>query len=157
MKFTEEDRNKNKAKFKFQGYSSRLQRWFDIYFYLIEVNFSTHKPELYMKLFRSHDNTQDSNTFKLFQVPIGNSKCVDVFKFHSDASMLNYCQKLLNGCCFSSLAYAFSSIKQTNSFNAISFCMEESLKIKIGNRIDFANAILKNEKNLKVNQECIIA
>ena len=27
----------------------------------------------------------------------------------------------------------------------------------MGNRIDLTNAILKNEKNLKANQECIIA
>ena len=29
------------------------------------------------------------------------------------------------------------------------------MKSKVGNRIDFANAILKNENKLKVNQECI--
>ena len=35
--------------------------------------------------------------------------------------------------------------------------VEESLKSKICNCIDFANAILKNEKNLNAKQECIKA
>ena len=34
-----------------------------------------------MKLFQSNDNTQDTNTFKFFQFPIGNEKCVETFKF----------------------------------------------------------------------------
>ena len=46
---------------------------------------------------------------------------------------------------------------QTKAANYISLYIEEYLNIKVGNRIDFANAILKNEKQLKVNQECIIA
>ena len=36
-----------KAKFKFQGQSARSQRWFDIDFYWIEVDFSTREPDLY--------------------------------------------------------------------------------------------------------------
>ena len=65
-------------------------------------------------------------------------------KFNGNAPMLNYCQKSLNSCCFSSLASAFASIKQTKATNAISLCMEESLKSEVGNRIDFSNDILKN-------------
>ena len=68
---------------------------------------------------------------------------------HNDAPMLNYCQKSLNSCCFSSLESAFDSIKQTKYVNDKFFCIEESLKIEVGNCIDFANAILKNEKKLK--------
>ena len=71
------------------------------------------------------------------------------FWFHNDAPMLMYCQKLLNSCCFSSLAQAFASIK-TNADNTISFHIEEYLKSKVGNHIYFANAILKNEIQLKV-------
>ena len=48
----------------------------------------------------------------MFQVPIGNSKCVETLNFHSDAPMLKYCHKSLNSCCFSILASAFASIKQ---------------------------------------------
>ena len=65
-------------------------------------------------------------------------------KFHNDAPMLKYCQKLLNRCCFSILAPAFDSIEQTKAFNYISFFTEESLKIKVGNHIDVANDIMKH-------------
>ena len=58
-------------------------------------------------LLGSHDDTQDTNKFKRFQVPIGNEKCVESFKFQSDDPILKYCQKSLNSCCFSSLASAF--------------------------------------------------
>ena len=68
------------------------------------------------------------------------------FKFQNDAPMLKYCQKSLNSYCFSSLASDFVSIEQTNNANAISLRTEESLKSEVVNYIDFANAILKNEK-----------
>ena len=112
LKFIAANKNKNEAKFKFQGQSSRSQRWFDLDFYWIEVNFITHEPDSYKKIFQSHDNTQYTNTFKIFQVPIGNSKCVENFKFHNDAPMLRYRQRSLNRCCFSCLESAFDSIKK---------------------------------------------
>ena len=93
LTFIAENKNKNEAKFKFQGKFARSQRWFDLDFDWIEVNFRTCEPGLYKKLFQSHDDTQDTYTFKLFQVPIGNSKCVENVKFHNDAPMLKCCQK----------------------------------------------------------------
>ena len=107
-------------KFKFQGQSARSQRWFDIDFDWIEVNFSNCEPDFYKKLFQSHYDTQDINTFKRFQVPIGNSKCVESFKFRNDAPILKYCQKSLNSCCFSSLESDFSGINHNNASNDIS-------------------------------------
>ena len=100
------------------------------------------------KLFQIHDDKQDDNTFKTFWVPIGNSKFVESFKFQNDAPILKYCQKTLNGCCFSSLASAFASINRFNSDNAISMRIEESLKSEVGNRIDFENGILKRKKEM---------
>ena len=94
--FIAKNKNKNEAKFKFQGQSARSQRWFDLEFDCIGVNFSTCESDFYKKRFHSHDNTQDTNTFKFFQVPIGNSKCVENFKFHNSAPMLKYCQKSFN-------------------------------------------------------------
>ena len=70
------DKNKNEAKFKFQGQSAISQQWFDIDLDWIEVNFITREPDLYKKLFQIHDDTQDNNTFKRFQVTIGNVECV---------------------------------------------------------------------------------
>ena len=72
LKFIAVNKNKNEAKFKFQGQSERSQHWFDLDFDCIELNFSTREPNLYKKLFENHDNTKDTNTFKFFQVPIGN-------------------------------------------------------------------------------------
>ena len=38
---------KNEAKFKFQGQYARSQRWSDLDFDCIEVNFSTREPDFY--------------------------------------------------------------------------------------------------------------
>ena len=62
-------------------------------------------------------------------------------KFHSKAPKLKYCQNSLNGFCFSNLASAFYSIKQTKAYNSISMCIEELFKSEVDNRIDSANAI----------------
>ena len=66
------------------------------------MNFSTREPYFYKKIFQSHDNKQEKDKFKTFQVPIGNAKVVKSLVFHKDAPILSYCQKTLNSCCFSS-------------------------------------------------------
>ena len=48
LKITEANKNKNEAKFKFQGQFERSQRWFDLDFYWIEGYFSTHEPDFYV-------------------------------------------------------------------------------------------------------------
>ena len=63
-KFVATDKIRNEAKFKFQGQSVRSKLWFDLDFYWIGVKFSTREPDLYKKLFQSHDDTQDINKFK---------------------------------------------------------------------------------------------
>ena len=45
-------KNKNEAKFKFQGQSARSQCWFDIDFDWIEVYFSTREPDFYKICFK---------------------------------------------------------------------------------------------------------
>ena len=54
LKFTESNKNKNEAKFKFQCQSARSQRWFDLDFDWIEINFSTREPDFYKKIFQIH-------------------------------------------------------------------------------------------------------
>ena len=81
LKFVAIDKIKNEAKFKFQGQSAISQRWFDHAFEWIELNFITREPDLYKKVFQSHNDKQDTNTYKIFQVPLGNEKCVKSFKF----------------------------------------------------------------------------
>ena len=97
------DRNKNEAKFKFQGQCARSQLWFDLDLDWIEIIFSTREPDFFKENLQSHDDTQDNNTFKKFQVPIGNAKCVESFKFQNDAPILKYFQKTLNSCYLSTL------------------------------------------------------
>ena len=71
LKFVATGKNKNEAKFKFQGLSASSQQCFDLGLYWIEVNFSTREPDFYKKCYQSHDNTQDINSFRIFQVSIG--------------------------------------------------------------------------------------
>ena len=113
------------------------------------MNFITREPGFYKKLFQSHDNEQDTNTFKTFQVPIGNAKVVKLFRFQNDAPIISYCQNTLNSCCFSSLELAFASNKHFKAANAISIRIKESLKSEVGNRIYFANEIMLNCKRNK--------
>ena len=81
LKITEANKNKNASKFKFQGQSTGSQRWFDLGFGWIEVNFSACEPELYRTLFQRYDDTQNKNIFKMFEVPIGNSKLCGKLSF----------------------------------------------------------------------------
>ena len=78
---------------------------------------------------------------------------MESFKFQNDAPILKYCQKSFNRFCFSSLDSAFVIIKHIKAATAISLRVEDSLKSKVGNCIDFPNAILKNENTFKANQE----
>ena len=78
---------------------------------------------------------------------------METFNFQNDAPILKYCQKSLNSCCLGNLSSAFDSINETKSDNFIVIRIEKSLKIQVGNRIGFANAILKNEKRVKGEQK----
>ena len=120
LKFDAEDKNKNESKFRFQGQSGRSRLWFDLDLDWIDINFSTREPDFYRKLFQNNDNEQEADSFRIFEVPIGNAKVVKSFVFHKDAPILSYCQKSLNSCCFSSLASAFASINQSKAADAIS-------------------------------------
>ena len=110
LKFDAADKNKNASKFKFQGQSARSRYWFDIDLDWIDINFRTREPDFYKKPFQNHDKEQEADSFRIFEVPIGNAKVVESFFSHKDAPILIYRQKYLNSCCFSSLASAFASI-----------------------------------------------
>ena len=69
-------------------------------------------------------------------------------KFHSKAPVIKYRQESLNSCCLSSLASAFDSINQTKADNTILVRIEELLNSEVDNCINFANAILKNKRNI---------
>ena len=77
LNITEANKNKNEDKFKLQGQSAISQHWFDIDIDWIEEIFSTHEPDFYRKIYQRHEKTQDKNTFKIFEVPIVNTECVE--------------------------------------------------------------------------------
>ena len=52
---------------------SRSNHSCDLDLYWIEIHFSTREPDLYKKLFQSHDDTQDNNTIK--NISSSNWKC----------------------------------------------------------------------------------
>ena len=82
LKITEVNKDKNENKFKFQGRSARSQNWFDFGFDWTE-EILAHVNLIYIrKYFKGMINTQDTNTFKLFVVPIINAKNVGETKFH---------------------------------------------------------------------------
>ena len=109
--FDAADKNKTESKFKFQGQYARSQLWFDLDLDWIVISFTTREPDFYKELFQSHDNKQDKDKFKTFQVPIGNAKVVKLLMYQKDVPIIIYFQKTLNSCCFSSLASDFASIK----------------------------------------------
>ena len=55
LNITEENKNKNEDKFKFQDESARSQQWFDLDFGRIEENVSARDPDLYKKIYQRHD------------------------------------------------------------------------------------------------------
>ena len=67
----------------------------------------------------------------MFEVPIGNKKCVEEIKFHNKTPMLKYRQNSLNSCCYISLKSYFDSINQTKAVNAIEMHIEESLTSQV--------------------------
>ena len=74
MKFVATDKNKNEAKFNFQGLSAISQRWFDLDLDWIEVNFSTREPDFIRNVFKAmmiHKIVIHSETFK-FQLEMQN-------------------------------------------------------------------------------------
>ena len=61
------DKNKNEAKFKFQGKSERSQLWLDLDLNCVELNFSSREPDFYKKLFKAmtiHKTIIPSKHFK---------------------------------------------------------------------------------------------
>ena len=85
------NRNKNESKFKFQGQYARSQRWFDLDFDWIELNSSTREPNFYKKRFKIYDDTLDTNTFKFFQVTMGNSNVRKYLSF----TMMPQCSSIV--------------------------------------------------------------
>ena len=64
----------NTKKYNFQGKSTRSRRWFNHDHEWLEENFMARKPDFYEKNYQMNNNGDDTKTYQLFVVPIGNAK-----------------------------------------------------------------------------------
>ena len=77
LKSTEENKNTNEDKFKFQYQSAISQRWFDIDLIIWRKLLSHVNLSFIGKYFKGMTKSNIKIKFKMFEVPIGNSKCVE--------------------------------------------------------------------------------
>ena len=71
------DNNKEKGKtnkYNFQGQFARSILWLDIDLEWLEEKFSTHELDFYFKILSKNIRGQETKTYQLFVVPIGNAK-----------------------------------------------------------------------------------
>ena len=81
--------------------------------------------ELYQKYFGG----DDTKTYQLFAVSIGDSKITDEIQFHPAAPVMKYQGNSSDSCCLSSLVSSFYSINDNRAVPALVNCIEESLTL----------------------------
>ena len=79
----------------------------------------TREPYLYFKIYQNIFRGDDTKTYQLFAVPIGNVKITDEIQFRPAAPVIKYHQKLSNSCCLSSLASSFHVIVDNRAVTAL--------------------------------------
>ena len=70
----------------------------------------THEPDLFRKLYQTKLRVDDTKTFQIFGVPIGNAKITRKVKFHSEAPLIKCHQQPYNSSFLSSLESSFYCI-----------------------------------------------
>ena len=90
----------------------------------------THESDFYRKLYQNKFRGDDSITFQIFGVPIGNAKIARKIKFHIAAPLIKYQQKTYNSCCLISLASTFHCINDNRCVPALLNSIEESLTLE---------------------------
>ena len=85
----------------------------------------TSEPYLYRKLCQTKFRGDDTKTFQMFGVPIGNSKISRKVQFHPAVPVIKYHQKRSNSCCFSILASDFHCINYNRAVPALLNRIEE--------------------------------
>ena len=70
----------------------------------------THEPDLYRKLYQTKFRVDDTKTYQIFGVPIGNAKIARNAQFHPAAKLIKYHHNTYNISCLSSLESAFQCI-----------------------------------------------
>ena len=111
-------KKENTKKYNFQGKSARSRCWFSLDHEWLEENFMTYEPYFYRKIIKMFRG-DDTKTYQLFALPIGNSKITNEMQFHPAAPVIKYHQNSSNICCFSSLASVFQSIGDYRDVTAL--------------------------------------
>ena len=82
--------------------------------------------QIYIKnIYQKNIRGDDTKTYQLFAIPIGNAKTADKIKFHLAAPVLKYHQKAYNSYCWISLASAFCIIGYNSTVTALLNFIEE--------------------------------
>ena len=85
----------------------------------------TREPDFYRKLYQTKFRGDDTKTYQIFGVPIGNAKMKINAQFHPAAPLIKYHQKTYNSFCLSSLESYFHCIVDNMDVSAIVNCIEE--------------------------------
>ena len=107
------------------------------------------------KLYQNKFRGDDTKTYQIFGVPIGNAKITRKVQFRPAGTVIKYHQKTSNSNCLRSLASAFQFIGDNSSIPSILNSNEKPLTLQIENyrnKIHFYNAIMTNRRKLKLNR-----
>ena len=117
--------------------------------------FRSRGPDFYKKIYQTKFRDNNTQKYQIFGVPIGNARITKKVHFHPEASLIQYHQKTSNSFCLSSLSSAFQCIGDNRAVSSLVKRIEESLNLQtkeFKTRIHFANAIMKNRRRIKVEQ-----
>ena len=109
-------------------------------------------------MYQNKFRVDDTKTFQIFGVPIGNAKITRKVLFHPAVPVIKYHQKTSNSCCFSSLAPAFHCINYKSTVPDLVKSIEELLTLEkedCKNIIHFSNAIMSDRRKIKGEQNLI--
>ena len=85
----------------------------------------TCKPDISKKIYQTKFRGDNTKTYQIFGVKIGNAKMTRRVQFHPEAPLIKYHQNSSNSCCLSSLASAFHCYSDNRSVSALVNCIEE--------------------------------
>ena len=69
--------NEKIKQYQFQGQYARLTGWFDLYHEWLEELFCTLEPDFYKQLYKINTEVQETNSFQIFVVSMGNTKITE--------------------------------------------------------------------------------
>ena len=116
-----DDKNEKEKtkKYNFQGKSVISRRWFNLDHEWLKENFMTLEPDFYRKMYQTEFRGDDTKTFQMFVVPIGNAKITRKIQFHPATPVIKYHQKIFNSFCLSILVSDFHYINDNKAIPAL--------------------------------------